>query len=466
MEEDDNFPVPTIRKERKYDQSHAAMILRVRRYFEQELRAGQRIKLKKIVNRTASATGVSESIVCKIKTEKDVENWRFKAGENLEIAQKCAVPNNFSIIVRQIIRDTFLAKKKLPTVDHIYEKICDLKVKDVAHLNLFEGDEFPAGESNIWIWSRSTLYRFMKRIGFVYEDRVTHYEHTRNREDIIKMRDDYLDWIRKYREEGRRVYYQDETWVFKNMSCPKVWKDIVGLSTDGCFMVPSGKGERSILSHIGCAETGLLDGCMLLFRGSKSNKNADYHSEMNWNVLSHWCETTVFPKIAATGKSSVVVLDRATYHTVLDDEDRKPVMAWNKARLIDSIKRWGGAPDNWPLTWAQQKTKHQLLDHAKKIYPTPKYKIQKIADKFEQEGFSIKILFLPVAHPELNPIEMVWAFIKRTVASENMSFKLSHVEQLTLEQVQVVTAAQFSKYYEHTRKEEDKYRYMSHSDSL
>ena len=99
--------------------------------------------------------------------------------------------------------------------------------------------------------------------------------------------------------------------------------------------------------------------------------------------------------------------------------------------------------------------KHQLLDDAKKICLTPKYKIQKIADKFEQEGFSIKVLFLPVANPELNPIEMVWAFIKRTIASRNMSFKLSHVEQSTREQVQNITTAQFFKYYEHARKEED-----------
>ena len=81
--EEENLPVPTIRKQRKNDQSHAAMILRVRRYFEQELRTGHLIDQMKIVDRTASATGVSTSIVCKIKTDKDVENWRFQAGEVL-----------------------------------------------------------------------------------------------------------------------------------------------------------------------------------------------------------------------------------------------------------------------------------------------------------------------------------------------------------------------------------------------
>ena len=139
------------------------------------------------------------------------------------------------------------------------------------------------------------------------------------------MRDDYLDWVTKNREEGRRIYYQDETWVFKNMTCAKVWKYIVGESTAATFTVPSERVERSILSQIGCAETGLLNECSLLFRGSKSNKNSDYHSEIKWNVFSHWCETTVFPKIAARGKSSLIVQDRATYHSVLDDEDRKPV---------------------------------------------------------------------------------------------------------------------------------------------
>ena len=88
-----------------------------------------------------------------------------------------------------------------------------------------------------------------------------------------------------------------------------------------------------------------------------------------------------------TAKSSIIVLDRATYHTVLDNEERKPVTSWNKARIVGSIKTRGGAPEEWPLTWAEQKIKDQLLDYVKKVYPTPKYKIQKIADKFERNKF-------------------------------------------------------------------------------
>ena len=199
----------------------------------------------------------------------------------------------------------------------------------MEHLSLFTGAEIPTPDSKVWVWSRSTLYRFMRSIGFIYGDKLSHYGHTKEREDIAKMRDDYLYWIEQYREEGYTIYYQDETWIFENMTCAKVWKDIVGDATTDMDQLRAGKGERSILCHIGCAENGLLDQSLLLFRGSKSKKSEDCHSEMNLDVFSDWYEIVLFPRIAATNKSSVVVLDKATYHTVLGEEDRRPVTSWN-----------------------------------------------------------------------------------------------------------------------------------------
>ena len=69
------------------------------------------------------------------------------------------------------------------------------------------------------------------------------------------------------------------------------------------------------------------------------------------------------------------------------------------------------------------------LERAREIYHLPQYKVQKIADKYEEGDFNIVILFLPVAHSELNPIEMVWSNIKKKVAAKNMYFKLSSVEE-------------------------------------
>ena len=40
------------------------------------------------------------------------------------------------------------------------------------------------------------------------------------------MQQNYLDWISKYRKEGLKIYFQDEAWMFKNISRNKFWKDV------------------------------------------------------------------------------------------------------------------------------------------------------------------------------------------------------------------------------------------------
>ena len=70
------------------------------------------------------------------------------------------------------------------------------------------------------------------------------------------------------------------------------------------------------------------------------------------------------------------------------------------------------------------------------------------------EKFSIKILFLPVPHPELNPTEMVWLFVKQSLGSRNLKFNLSTVEELTEEQIVKVSPELFKKYYFHACREE------------
>lgn len=81
-------------------------------------------------------------------------------------------------------------------------KLPELHVSDIHHLKLFENEEVPEDSESVWKWSRSTLYRFMKRHGFVHEDQITHYKCTKSRSDIVSMRDNYFEWIAKYRDSG------------------------------------------------------------------------------------------------------------------------------------------------------------------------------------------------------------------------------------------------------------------------
>jgi hypothetical protein len=76
---------------------------------------------------------------------------------------------------------------------------------------------------------------------------------------LIRWREEYISKIRKFRTEGRNIYYTDETWLNANHTREKVWEDTTiktsreafnkGLSTG--LKNPSGKGKRLIISHIG-----------------------------------------------------------------------------------------------------------------------------------------------------------------------------------------------------------------------
>ena len=59
--------------------------------------------------------------------------------------------------------------------------------------------------------------------------------------------------------------------------------------TKGPPQLPQGKGERSIVCHIGC-EHGFVEQARLINRGNKALKDSDYHTEMNWDVFGHWME--------------------------------------------------------------------------------------------------------------------------------------------------------------------------------
>jgi hypothetical protein len=260
----------------------------------------------------------------------------------------------------------------------------------------------------------------MRAHNFTFSNRKNHYEVAKERTDIQFVRENYLRWVMAYREQGYTIFYQDETWVFKNIAHSNVWQDNENAET--LYKVPSVKGERSIVCHLGSDETGLLDGCFLMYRGSKSNKSSDYHTEMKADVFMDRCKMKVFPALQNRGKRAVPVLDRATYHTMLTAHSKRIVKSASKSAMIDEIDRWGGPPNDWPENWRHAIRKAEMFQHAMSIQPPVKYLVQEAADNFTIGDFHIKFLMLPVAHPELNPIEMVWGNIKRQAASTNHTF--------------------------------------------
>ena len=84
-------------------------------------------------------------------------------------------------------------------------------------------------------------------------------------------------------------------------------------------------------------------------------------------------------------------------------------------------------------------------DQAKPVYLT------------DVEAKGHEVVHLPVAHCELNPIELAWAHVKEYVQKQNKEFTMAEIQQLTPTGIGAVTPTLWSKYVEHVRVVEDKY---------
>ena len=67
------------------------------------------------------------------------------------------------------------------------------------------------------------------------------------------------------------------------------------------------------------------------------------------------------------------------------------------------------------------------------------------------------MLRLPVAHCELNPIELAWASVKAYIAQHNTWYTLQEVQRLTPEGFKHTTADMWRNFYRHVVKVEEDY---------
>ena len=190
------------------------------------------------------------------------------------------------------------------------------------------------------------MFLTMRDNGFSCQRSRTYSSFTHERREIVLQRYIYLDRVEKARQEGRWIYYQDESWVNANLKSTKEmgnadWDMDI---PDGTTPPPkSGKGARSILCGVGSADdpNGFLKDSFLLFRGSKSNKSADYHTEMNADVFIDWIKTKVVPNLPRLPVKCALVIDRAPYHMTCTPETAPPSSSANKGELVDYCEKRG-----------------------------------------------------------------------------------------------------------------------------
>lgn len=289
--------------------------------------------------------------------------------------------------------------------------------------------------------SKYSLWKTLHHLGFHYgKPGQKSKEVLMERKDLRDKRINFLRTVRRCRSEKKPIFYLDETWVDTHCYPGTQW-----LAPDGETgrKLPASRGQRFVILHCGSSETGFLPECDLVFQ-SKSNDGRDYHSEMNGAIFFDWIENKLTP---ALPPSSVVIMDNASYHSMLVEGSKAPTTATKKADMV----RW---LEDRSLPFDKKATKSVLYKtiQAQKTQEQPVYRVDQHLETHGHE-----VVRLPPYHCELNPIELIWADLKQFVARNNNTFRKDDVKQLIHRGFQRITRDRWRNACRHVEELEEKW---------
>ena len=282
-----------------------------------------------------------------------------------------------------------------------------------------------------------TVQRHLKRMGFCWLRTKNRPRSLREKAAVRQQRHDYLYEIRRNRqrppEERHQVVYLDERLLHHHHGGQYSW-----FSDNDFVERMSGKGRRWCFIHA-MQENALLAETFLAFEAKHSK--GDYHAQFDWNIFQHWFTAQLLRNVPPR---SLIILDRCPFHTVGRDAGVPSQM--KKGELQQWLTERG-------IAWEEQWLRARLMQEVER-YRDKKPMVEILA---EEQGH--KLLFLPVHHPELNPIELVWATVKHycgTIFSNSTSFKeqRQHLEEAFGRDI---TPEYCAKVYAHVQAIEERY---------
>lgn len=316
-------------------------------------------------------------------------------------------------------------------------------VRRTVH-ELYDKGQFPTSlkvlhsyqEKTDFRGSRTSMWRILKSLKFKYKKCNNGRRFLIERNDIVAMRVRFLRQIVNLRQnnDNRPVIYLDETWVNQNHTRNFTWQNSENSEE---LKVPTSKGGRIIICHAGSSSFGFVKDCKLVFH-CKSSTSEDYHSQMNSEVFKGW-----FIKMLNNLKEpSIIVMDNASYHSV--QKNNYPKSNSTKIVLQEWLKNKG-------VEFSPLETIPELRERLKQLVPREKkYELDEIAFSMGHE-----VIRLPPNHCQYNPIELIWAQVKRKIAEKNTNFKMTDVEELVHEALDSITIDDWKRCVTHCNKLQD-----------
>lgn len=184
---------------------------------------------------------------------------------------------------------------------------------------------------------------------------------------------------------------------------------------------------------------GFIPNALLMWKAS--SRTGDYHDNVNTEMFVKWLTEKLLPNLEPR---SVIVVDNAPYHNT--QADKAPTSKSRKQDMKD-----------WLTSKGIPFSDDMLVPELYKLVQLHKQRFQRyvIDDIVRKEGHDI--LRLPPYHPDLNPIELIWADIKGHAAARNTSFSIADVQTICKEKISNMGVEDWTAKCMHVKKIEDEY---------
>ncbi|XP_067013965.2 uncharacterized protein [Anabrus simplex] len=377
------------------------------------------VPLNKSIERVAAYTGKSVATIKRIRAFSASHPGECPStpGKKRERTQGKIKLNDFDKrVVRDTIEDFYAVQKVVPTVN----KLIPVLEKEIK-----------------WKWSSTSLRKVLKNMGFVWKKVQNNHVLLLERADIVDCRARFLVKIKRAREEGKEVFYLDESWVDNKMTTGKCWQgenDVVGVTAWGISSI------RLIIASVG-SEKGFIGEAQLIFE--VRNTQGEYYGHMNSHNFEKWFGTSVLPNLPP---ASVIVMNSAPYHSRQVDE--VPSRYDTRVTMVQWLRRRGIFCD----VNQRKEALYRLVEENR-----PPNKIYAVDVMAAENGHVV--LRLPPHNSDLNAIELAWAKLKHEFEQHSITGGMSatNLGQLSIEAFRSVSAADWEGYCRKVKELEEEY---------
>ena len=308
--------------------------------------------------------------------------------------------------------------------------------------------------------SRELIKEVLKKLGYSYckTKGITYKE--KNRPRIISMREEYIRGFFENREkEHLKEIYIDESFVRDIVQSRSFWmteeeqkqRSVSISSIRNQIAIVGAIGEDGWTGvHYDSLEHDLRQsnhqftfsaGGIFYFKTLNPDRR-DPHTCFTAQSFHDYFLTNLLPSLK---ESSLLIMDRAPYHTKVAESDFN-IRKATKQDLLEFLLEKGVLVDS---RGSLQELRYRVLS----IFPNPRTYLE-----IEAEEAGHKVLFTPPYHPELNPIELAWAMVKRPISEKAQPDTNYICEQILPRSFALVTPHVAAKLFSHVEGVLSKFR--------